>query len=196
VNYEAYRELVRASPPVVPKDDQSFWSRPRPIEGSLEDAPPPKEPVAASLRAPIKDLDHLLNHTIENVNTTSDAYGRQRLKRKPWSRKEGLGHLVNLAAVHHQWLATALTQPKLTVSGYPEDEWVPAQQYQDYAWPELVDLWIGLNRLLIHVLGVIPEEKLQIPCRIGVEDPIPLLDLINRYIRHCENIIGQILAHL
>ena len=107
-----------------------------------------------------------------------------------------MGHLINLAAVHHQWLATALTEPKLTAGGYPADEWVPAQQYQDYSWPELVDLWIGMNRFLLHVLHMIPEEKINMPCRLGIEDPITLLDLVERYVRNCENILGQILARL
>ena len=158
VNYASYQEVVRASPQSEVREHHRFWSQER-ATWRLPENTAPTEPAAPSLRAPIHALDHLLDHAVENVNPTSDDYGRQRLKRKPWSRKEGLGHLINLAAAHHQWLAAALTEPKLTVSGYPEDEWVSAQQYQDYAWPELVDLWIGLNRLLIHVLCVIPEEK-------------------------------------
>jgi len=45
-------------------------------------------------------------------------------------------------------------------------------------------------------LDVIPDEKLKMPCRIRIEEPIPLLDLIERYVRHGENIIGRMLAHL
>ena len=55
---------------------------------------------------------------------------------------------------------------------------------------------MSLNSLLVHVLMVIPEEKIQMPCRIGIEEPIPLLKLIERYLSHCEDIMGQIASRL
>jgi hypothetical protein len=154
------------------------------------------EPAAASLRALITALAELVDSTIEHIQAYSDDYGQRLLKRKPWSRAEALGHLVDWATTHQQWFALALTQPKLVVSGYPQDEWGSAQQYRNFSWPDLVDLWISLNRLLVHVLAQIPEEKVNTACRIGIEEPIPLSELIARYIKHCEDIVGQILAHL
>jgi len=195
VTLAAYREVVRNSPREF-QEDTVFWLREGAVSRVRQDKPTAMAPVASTLHAPVRSLEHLLDHAVENVPPYSESYARQRLKRKPWSRKEGLGHLINLAVAHHQWFATALTEPALTIGSYPEDDWVAAQRYQDYEWPELVDLWIGLNRLLIHVLCVIPEAKLDTPCRIGIEEPIPLLALIERYVRHCENIIGQILARL
>jgi hypothetical protein len=79
---------------------------------------------------------------------------------------------------------------------YRQDEWVPAQQYRHYALQDLVDLWVSLNRLLIHVLAQIPEDKLNLTCRIGVHDPIPLSKLIERYVEHCQDVVAQILSHL
>jgi hypothetical protein len=38
-----------------------------------------------------------------------------------WSRKEAVGHSIDWAAAHQQWLARALTAPELSASGYPED---------------------------------------------------------------------------
>ena len=80
--------------------------------------------------------------------------------------------------------------------GYPLDEWVTAQQYQDYSWKDVVDLWVSLNRFLIHVLAQIPEDKLSLRCRIGVGEPIPLSKLIGRYVEHCSDVVAQILARL
>jgi hypothetical protein len=53
-----------------------------------------------------------------------------------------------------------------------------------------------LNWLLVHVLRGIPAAKLDVPCRIGIADSIPQAELVARYVQHCEDIVGQILAHL
>jgi hypothetical protein len=59
-----------------------------------------------------------------------------------------------------------------------------------------VDLWLCANRPLVHVFSRIPEEKLDTPCRIGIDEPILLSELIERYVDHCEDVLGQILARL
>ena len=123
-------------------------------------------------------------------------HGEQRLKRKPWTRKEALGHLVDLAATHHQWFARALTEPNLAISGSPQESWVCALRYRNYPWQDLVNLWISINRLLIHMLAVIPGEKLTVPCRIGIGKPVPLSKLIDRYFEQFQDMIGQLLARL
>jgi len=74
---------------------------------------------------------------------------------------------------HQQWLARALTEPKLVTTGYPAEDWVSAQQYASFSWPDLVDLWLCSNRLLMHVFYQIPEAKLDTACRIGIDEPIP-----------------------
>src|SRR4029077_2131364 len=118
----------------------------------------------------------------------------QRLKRKPWTRVEALGHLVNLAVMHHEWLSRALTGSKLTAAGYPEETWVEAQRCDAYSWDQLVDLWVSLNRFLVHLVGLLTEEKLGMSCKIGVAEPVTLADLIGRYVTNVEDLAGQILA--
>ena len=59
-----------------------------------------------------------------------------------------------------------------------------------------MDLWVSFNRLLIHVLARIPEDKLAVECRIGIADPISLAQLVEAYVAHCEDLVGQILARL
>jgi hypothetical protein len=153
-------------------------------------APTPRQPRAAPLTEPIAAIEKLLELNIRGLDSD------HRLKRKPWSRKEAMGHLVDLAITHQRWLARALTEPNLAASGYPDDDWVAAQQYAAYSWPELIDLWEGINRLLIHVLQTVAEEKLRLECRIGIHEPQTLLGLIQRYVKECEDVIGQILARL
>jgi hypothetical protein len=148
------------------------------------------------LQDAIDTLGELVDGTVQNIEVYSAVYGEKRLKRKPWTRKEAFGHLVDWATTHQHWFARALTEPKVVASGYPPDEWVSAQQYGSFDWDDLLDLWLCANRLLVHVLSQIPEEKLTTPFHIGIDQPIPLAEVIDRYVAHCEDVVGQILARL
>ncbi len=190
IKYAAYRAVVRTTPlPEFPPEGKR-------VRPTAWDQPDAQEPASPSLGPAITALKALLDQAAKHFDGYSDAYGQKRLKRKPWSRKEALGHLIDLATAHHQLIARALTESKVALSGYPQDDWVAAQQYHDFSWPHLVDLWTGVNRLLIHVLSLIPEEKSNTPCRIGIEEPIPLVRLMDRYAERCEDVIGQIVGRL
>jgi hypothetical protein len=195
IEYSGYRESVGAA---QAEEGRIRKGRVGWVEqlGAPEEFEQTASTAALSLRVTILTLFQLVAKTAMRVEANPDDYGDQRLKRNPWTRKEALGHLVDFAAAHQQWFARALTEPKLVTPGYPPDDWVAAQRYVDFAWRDLVDLWLCLNRLLMHVLQRMPEEKLITECRIGVEDPIPFGELVSRYVEHCEDIVGQILARL
>ena len=157
-------------------------------------APLPRNEPAASYVGPMAtDVNKLLGLLASNLHRLEPA---QRLKRKPWTRVEALGHLVNLAVVHHEWLARALAESKLTATGYPEEAWIDAQRYDGYSWEHLVYLWNSLNRLLIHMVARLTEENLAMPCKIGIAEPQPLSAVIGRYVAEVEDLVGQILAKL
>jgi hypothetical protein len=197
VNYETLKEIVRgAAKPSPPSAVAPKSARRRAVERSNAWDEREVRAAAPSLNAPLIRLQQLVEGAVKHLDTDSEGYGEQRLKRRPWSRKEALGHLIDCATTHHQWLARALTQPQLTASGLPMNDWITAQQYQGVSWPDLVDLWVSMNRLLIHVIAVIPQEKLNTVCRIGIGEPIPLWTLIDRYIGHAEDLVAQILARL
>jgi hypothetical protein len=187
IEYTSFRELIDIPIPDTPQAAVNF--DPSPQLARIEAAPPSLKPALRRLRG-------IVDATLPHLTGYSDADSYKILKRKPWTRREALGHLVDYASSHHQWFARALTEPNITVLGYPQDGWVSAQHYRDYSWPDLIDLWSLLNGLLIHVLTQIPEEKLNTPCRIGVEEPVLLSRLITQYVHHCEDVVGQILARL
>jgi len=162
----------------------------RSIAGGQKKVPSP----APARSDPAAELEELVAKTRKHLKRYADVYGEQPLLKKPWTRKQALGHLVDWAAAHHVWLARALTEPRLVSSGYPADDWVSAQKYENYVWQEIVDLWSALNLLLIHVLAKIPEDKRDLECRIGGEGPIPLSKLIEQYVEHCEGVVASILA--
>jgi hypothetical protein len=160
VNHETLRDIVRASAePSPPAAVTSKRPQARAVERSNTWDEQTVQAAASALNAPLARLELLVEGSVKHLDAYSDAYGEQRLKRRLWSRKEGLGHLIDCATTHHQWLARALTEPQLTAAGPPMEDWVSAQQYQTFSWAELVDLWVSMNRLLIHVIAIIPEEK-------------------------------------
>ncbi len=198
LDYDAYRAALRderLGEPPSPGITQRPVERPSPW-----DKAPSTPPAAPSLEPSIRALQDLLDSTAEHLNGYSDSHADQRLKRRPGrirrTRKEALGHLIDWAMAHQPWFARVLRESKLTAAGYPGEAEVAAARYADFPWTQTVDLWVSLNRLLVHVLLHMPEDKLKLPCRIGVAEPITLAELVAAYVEHCEDIAGQIVARL
>lgn len=156
--------------------------------------PAPVAPPETSLEPTIDNLGRLVDDTATRLRGCADPFGDQRLLSKQWTRKEALGHLIDCAIAHQQWATRAVMDGRLHAAGYPEAGLTAVQHYADFPWPETVDLWASLNRLLIHVLRRIPEEKLAVACRIGSAEPMPLAKLMEAYVEHCEDMLAQILS--
>src|SRR5262245_15026975 len=199
IDYESARAIVRQVPATQsteiapgPVLEESLDSLERAEAGmALEEL---DERIAAALSLVVANFIGLISRASELLRGRSDKDTEKPLAKSGWSRKEALGHLVDCATAHHQWLARALSEPKLAAAGYPREEWVRLQEYRRYAWRDLVWVWLSLNKLLAYVLARVPEEKLDMPCRIGIDDPVPLFKLISGYVEHCEDVLGQILA--
>jgi len=75
-----------------------------------------------------------------------------------WSPAEIVGHLIDSASNNHRRFVVARWQDDLVFTGYRQDAWVDAQQYDRAPWPELVALWAGFNRHLARVMAAVPPE--------------------------------------
>lgn len=192
IEYQAYREALAESPQT--RAEREVPGLPEPAPEAPPEEAPLRQVAAPSLREIVSKLDQLIEQAAGQLGSPSENFGSHRLKRKSWTRQEALGHLIDWATTHHRWFARAVTEPKLVASGYPEESWVTAQAYSEISWTQLLALWTSLNRLLLHVLAGIPEEKLGTECRIGIQPPRSLKKLITAYAEHCEDIIGQMLA--
>jgi hypothetical protein len=182
MNYEEYRATLSAE-------------QVKGLPSNLMTAPS-AAPAAPELEHSIRSLEDLLHGAAEHFNAYSESYGDRLLRRRPWTRKEALGHLIDWAMTYQQWLICALTESKLAAAGYPDEAAVAIQGYAEFSWSDAVDLWLSLNRLLVHVLQRIPEDKAGVPCRIGIADPVPLTALVARYVERCQDLVGQIAARL
>ena len=187
IELEAYRGVVRQE---SPERGQAL------VRPTKEHERPIVAPLAASLEPAISNLQSLVYDAAARLGGFTDAEGDQRLKRRAWTRKEAIGHLMDWAIVHQQWVTRALLEPRVQGVGYPDEASVAVQGYAALPWLEVVNLWASFNGLLIHVLLRVPEEKLSVPCRMGIAEPLPLSKLIEAYVKHCEDIAAQVLAKL
>ncbi|MGO9258504.1 MAG: DinB family protein [Bryobacteraceae bacterium] len=111
-----------------------------------------------------------------------------------WSKKQILGHLIDSAGNNHQRFVRAQFVPHLEFPNYRQEAWVAAQSYATEPWPDLVNLWLLLNRHLLHIVRNTPAERLSHTCSIGGKDPMALADLMEDYVRHMEHHLEQIFA--
>ncbi|HEY1336645.1 MAG TPA: Clp protease N-terminal domain-containing protein [Bryobacteraceae bacterium] len=174
IDLEKFRQVVWSAEPPPPAPD-------RPREADWEEAPETARRLYELVRTAERELlDPQIDPGV-------------RLKRRPWTRKEAVGHMIDRAAAHQQWLARALTEPRVNAAGYPGEEWVAVQQYGDMQWLDLVNTWIRLNELLVEVLKRVPEQRLETPCRIGIDEPIPLKTLLEHYVGYTGDVLAEIL---
>jgi Clp amino terminal domain, pathogenicity island component len=158
------------------------------------ETPKPPAVLPSEPGGPLHPLNLFTFGSASHLLAIGESQADQPLKRLPLTRKEALGHLIDRATAHHQWISRALVEPRVTAAAYPDAARAAAQKYSHLRWSQLVHLWMSLNHLLAHVILQIPEGKLRTPCRIGVEEEMPLENLIRRYQEYCEDLMDQILA--
>jgi hypothetical protein len=111
-----------------------------------------------------------------------------------WSRKQLLGHLIDSASNNHQRFVRAALSDALDFPAYDTPGSVRVEAVERAAWPMLVDLWAAYNRYLSHVIRYLPEDKLNVVCRIGSNPPMTLRELAEDYLRHLVHHLEQISA--
>lgn len=109
-----------------------------------------------------------------------------------WSHKQLLGHLVDSASNNHQRFVRASLDGPLAFPGYQQDRWSAVQKTHEEGWANLVALWASYNRHLAHVISHLPDERLDVPCRVGANDPVSLRFLVEDYLRHLLHHLRQI----
>ena len=142
--------------------------------------------LLSGLASAIETMPPLLGRITDSEAARKPGPGR-------WSKKEILGHLIDSAANNHQRFVRAQLTPHLHFPEYEQESWVAAQSYATEAWPELVTLWLALNRHLLHVLRALPDSALQHEVSIGGKPPVALFEVAEGYLRHLNHHLSQIL---
>jgi len=116
--------------------------------------------------------------------------------RKPapdkWCRKEILGHLIDSAGNNHQRFVRVQHTPRLEFPEYDQDPWVSSQAYATEPWADLVNLWLLLNRHLLHNVKATPPQVFQHELLIGHHPAMTFEALVPSYLKHLEHHLAQI----
>jgi hypothetical protein len=120
-----------------------------------------------------------------------------------WSAKEIVGHLIDSASNNHQRFVRARWQDDLVFSGYAQEAWVSAQDYQHAPWPDLLTLLVAYNRHLARVMRATPESvRLRLNARHNLDalawQPVPadrpasLDEFMRDYVAHLRHHLRQV----
>lgn len=122
-------------------------------------------------------------------------------KRTPgkWSKKEILGHLCDSAINNlSRFVRAQFEGQPFKIEPYVQDEWVKLNNYQETDIEKILNYWVILNRQIVNIISIIPEDKLGVVCDLGQaafregEENITLLWLIEDYLVHMEYHLRQI----
>ncbi len=101
-----------------------------------------------------------------------------------WTRKQIVGHLLDSAANNRQRFVRAATEGKYEGPQYAQDAWVAAHGYVNQPWQTLLGWWEAEHEILMAIVDLIPEERLESSCRVGDDAPVTLRYLIEDYVSH------------
>lgn len=109
-------------------------------------------------------------------------------------KKEILGQLCDSVINNIEgFIKFQYEEPVYAIPSYAQDYWVKMQNYQDRPLDEIINLFQTLNKQIIHIVKIIPIEKLSNLCDIGSQHQT-LEWLIKDYLEHIEHHIhNQIL---
>jgi hypothetical protein len=141
----------------------------------------------------IAHLEELLKTVPQRLAGFADDAAALKPAPNRWSKKEILGHLIDSAANNHQRFVRAQSSPLLEFPPYEQQFWVAAQSYNTEPWPDLVNLWLLLNRHLLHVMKAMPVAVLSHQCVIGGRPAVTLEALAAAYLRHVDLHLSQLM---
>ena len=146
------------------------------------------------MTATIARLEELLQTVPRRLADIPDDIAARKPAPNRWSKKEILGHLIDSAANNHQRFVRAQSAPLLEFPEYEQEFWVATQAYAAEPWPDLVNVWLLLNRHLLRVVKAMPAAVLSHECVIGGHPAVTLEALAADYLRHVDHHLAQLLG--
>ena len=140
----------------------------------------------------VRHLEQILADALQRLKQISEAQSEERSAPGKWSRKEILGHLIDSASNNHQRFVRTQLSKEVSFPGYAQTQWVETPGYQSESWENLIQLWAGFNRHMLHLISHISEDRADNHCVLGAGPPVTLRFLVEDYIRHLEHHLAQI----
>lgn len=142
----------------------------------------------------IEDFRRTIDESYDQLTRFTEDASAAPVSSGKWSRRELIGHLIDSASNNHQRFVRAQIDGALTFPGYEQESWVARQAYKDESWANLTSLWKSYNLHLLHIISHMPDDKLEVLCRIGGGEPVTLRFIAEDYLKHLKHHLGQILA--
>jgi DinB superfamily len=101
--------------------------------------------IAADLRAALTRAERQLAPITPDAAAKPLALGK-------WSTQQTVGHLIDSCTNNLQRLIRLQLTPELTFPGYEQEEWVRLQRFDIEPWPEVLALFLALNRHFTHAI--------------------------------------------
>ena len=141
----------------------------------------------------LNTLSLILDESPELINEIST----EEFDRKPapgkWSKKELLGHLIDSAFNNLQRFIRAQYED-IPMIKYHQDEWVKLNNYHSYDRAIVLNLWLSMNRHIVHVIDSADPNLLQRLCRTSQDGEAKTVEwLFIDYVKHLQYHLGQVL---
>jgi len=108
----------------------------------------------------IDEIKHVIINYENKLRNISEEQSGFRAAPSKWSAKEILGHLIDSSINNIVRFVEGQFKDNLIFSGYQQNEWVHAQNYQNADWRFLIDLWKTNNLQIIRIVEYIPIDIL------------------------------------
>ncbi|MBW8747917.1 MAG: DinB family protein [Acidobacteria bacterium] len=138
------------------------------------------------------DLAQVLDSALPRLRQITDLESQQPRESGKWSPRQIIGHLIDSACNNHQRFVRLQIDREIHLPGYKQTEWVAVQCYAERPWKDLLNLWEGLNRHLVHVIAHTQKSHLAHEW-ITADQAWTLGFLIEDYIAHMGHHLLQIL---
>jgi DinB superfamily len=112
----------------------------------------PVDPSTLSPNAIAADLRACLAGAERQLSAITPEDAARPLAPGKWSTQQTVGHLIDSVGNNLQRLIRLQLTPDLTFPGYQQEECVSLQRFDLEPWPEILSLFLALNRHFAHTI--------------------------------------------
>jgi hypothetical protein len=110
------------------------------------------DPATVTPHSLARDLRTVLARAERQLSALTAETASQPLAPGKWSAQQTVGHLIDSCTNNLQRLIRMQLAPELTFPGYQQDDCVRLQRFDLEPWPEVLTLFLALNRHFAHAI--------------------------------------------
>ena len=145
------------------------------------------------IQSAIQKLEAICNTIPEKLKAISETDLLFKSSPEKWSKKQILGHLIDSATNNHQRFVRVQFEIEPTIF-YNQNKWVEVHNYELLDTKQLISFWESYNRQLIHILKLIPEDRLNRKSTDHSGQLVTMKFQINDYVAHMEHHLKELVG--